>query len=277
MSLRRPALVTSAKTANWLQTVKRPQNALLRTVARRTSTTKGRGRLVCNALEMSDFDFIPKWLVFLRPEFSAFVILLGVYINIDKIRNKENPRKDSQKEWKMQEKALRERNVRSITAFEAKSFIDNKGYLLVDVRKEEDFAKRHARGSINVPLFVDRKTFSVSSSLKSLLLFTQGLKATEENMEFAKLVKAAQSEGQGIILVDESPLGTLNRTLNRATGTQCRALIAAYLLLSEMDESIDILHLDGGTNAMYKEGFPQEPRPGLSGNDNDTDNSSRMW
>ena len=47
--------------------------------------------------------------------------------------------------------------VRSITAFEAKSFIDNKGYLLVDVRKEEDFAKRHARGSINVPLFVDRK------------------------------------------------------------------------------------------------------------------------
>jgi rhodanese-related sulfurtransferase len=43
--------------------------------------------------------------------------------------------------------------VRSLTPFEAKSLVKNKGYVLLDVRKPEDFAKRHARGAINVPLF----------------------------------------------------------------------------------------------------------------------------
>lgn len=47
--------------------------------------------------------------------------------------------------------------VRSISPFEVKSLVNNKGYLIVDVRKPEDFAMRHARGSVNIPLFRNAK------------------------------------------------------------------------------------------------------------------------
>ena len=44
--------------------------------------------------------------------------------------------------------------VRSLTAFESKSMVNNKDYVLVDVRPAEQFATRHPRGAVNVPLFM---------------------------------------------------------------------------------------------------------------------------
>jgi hypothetical protein len=70
--------------------------------------------------------------------------------------------------------------------------------------------------------------------LRMLLLKSQGLTATTENPHFVEQMEAAAAavpQSGGIILVDDSPLGSLNRTPNVATGTQSRALVAAYLLL----------------------------------------------
>jgi hypothetical protein len=46
-----------------------------------------------------------------------------------------------------------------------------------------------------------------------------------------KQLEAAAPDEGGIILVDDSPNGSLNRTMNVATGTQSRALMAAFLVL----------------------------------------------
>ena len=51
------------------------------------------------------------------------------------VRNKENPRKDSQKEWKMQEKALRERNVHMVP--KASNSHDSRLVVLLRVARTE--------------------------------------------------------------------------------------------------------------------------------------------
>lgn len=277
MALPRPTRAASARTQAWLQSAGRAKN-ILRAVARSRATTNGRARLVCNALDFQDYVDAKRVLVFLRPEFTALIGVFFVYVYVDKFFNKGN-RKASQLDWPIQEKFLREKEVRSITPFEAKSLVTNKGYVLLDVRKNDDYEKRHLRGSLNVPLYVTATSVNPKSLLKAALLFSQGLTGTEENTKFVAEVAALVEKGQGIIVLDESSLGGLNRTLNRPTGTQSRALKAAYLLLSESDMEMDqpLLHLDGGINALYKEGYPQEPRPGLDGDNVDTSSSSKIW
>eukprot|EP00241_Pyramimonas_parkeae_P012220 CAMPEP_0114264194 /NCGR_PEP_ID=MMETSP0058-20121206/23026_1 /TAXON_ID=36894 /ORGANISM="Pyramimonas parkeae, CCMP726" /LENGTH=285 /DNA_ID=CAMNT_0001380751 /DNA_START=178 /DNA_END=1035 /DNA_ORIENTATION=+ len=228
------------------------------------------GRLVCHAATVA--QFIP----FLRPEFSLFVGAFALFVYLDKAKPQERLR-PSQEDWSVMERHLRQVDVRSISPFEVKSLVNNKGYLIVDVRKPEDFAMRHARGSVNIPLFRNAKSTSPKAFLRSALLATQGLKATEENELFTAQVAAQIPEGTGIVLVDESALGNMNRTMNKATGTKSRALIAAYMLsIADISTLGTILHCQGGVSALYEEGFPQEPRPGLRDDDgNRTDN--KIW
>jgi len=82
----------------------------------------------------------------------AFSFATFIYIRRQVLGDRKGPL--MQTPWKDMETRLRAAEVRSLTAFESKSLVNNKGYLLVDVRPAEEFAKRHPRGAVNVPLFV---------------------------------------------------------------------------------------------------------------------------
>lgn len=200
--------------------------------------------------------------------YGMFVFAFYGCVILSKELNKGKERPQTQTPWKQMAAALQERKVRSLTPFEAKSLVKNKGYVLLDVRKPEDFAKRHARGAINVPLFKNSEGTSGMDLLRTGLMKTQGLVATSENPTFVADVKALVPEGTGIITVDESVFGSLNRSKATAVPTQSRALMGAFLLdVTKAAEDTaglgPIMHLEGGTEALFQEGFPQDPRPGV--------------
>jgi rhodanese-related sulfurtransferase len=56
-----------------------------------------------------------------------------------------------------------------LTPFEAKSLVNNKGYVLIDVRMPSDFLKRHPRGAVNVPLFTTSKVNSHVKEAQQLI------------------------------------------------------------------------------------------------------------
>jgi len=82
----------------------------------------------------------------------AFGFATFIYVRRQVLGDRKGPL--MQTPWKDMELRLRAAEVRSLTAFESKSLVNNKSYLLVDVRPAEEYAKRHPRGSVNVPLFV---------------------------------------------------------------------------------------------------------------------------
>jgi len=176
---------------------------------------------------------------------------------------------------------LLEADVRSLTGYEAKSLVNNKGYVLIDIRPEEEFAVRHLRGSVNVPLFkvVDMtEELPLTERLRTGLMLSQGLAATRENPAFTDEVLAVMPEGAGIVVADGAGAScSLNSARAGATGTQSRALMAAYLLVLRRREAASasafgpIMHLEGGVGAMFEEGFPQVPRPGISDEDDEDD------
>lgn len=167
--------------------------------------------------------------------------------------------------WPEMESALREKQIRSLTPFEAKSLVNNKGYVLIDVRMPSDFLKRHPRGAVNVPLFTTSKSETPADVLKAGLLATMSIVATKENPFFVDMVRAeVKADTVGIVVVDDSKLGTLNRTYANNKATRCRAIVAIFCLLTDApDITIPISHSDGGVEALYNDGFPSEPRPGV--------------
>ena len=65
---------------------------------------------------------------------------------------------------------------------------------------------------------------------------------------------AIKEDTAGIVLVDQSELGTMNRSIANNRATQCRALVGIYCLLTDApDLGIPLAHAEGAA--------PLSPRP----------------
>ncbi|KAK3281031.1 hypothetical protein CYMTET_11163 [Cymbomonas tetramitiformis] len=213
-------------------------------------------------LTSSDVPLVLRFLPFLRPEFQVFTFGFLSFVLINRAMKKGSGQLTTPQAWKAQRSLLLEREVRSLNGYEAATLMRNGGYTLLDVRKPEDFKAKHTRGAINIPLFVSAEVRKPTQALKGAILSSQGIQATEENTTFREDVASQFPPSSKLMIVDDSIKGTLNRSVNRPLGQQSRALIAAWMLTSTFSYD-DVLHVEGGVEAMFAEGLPVEPRPGV--------------
>ena len=66
--------------------------------------------------------------------------------------------------------------------------LQSAGWTLLDVRPAEEFVESHAPGSVSVPLFGPIKVDSPSKLLKQLMYSANGMKGTDENVNFVEEV-----------------------------------------------------------------------------------------
>lgn len=66
--------------------------------------------------------------------------------------------------------------------------LQSAGYTLLDVRPAEEFVESHVPGSVSVPLFGPIKVDSPSKLLKQLMYSANGMKGTDENVNFVEEV-----------------------------------------------------------------------------------------
>eukprot|EP00240_Pyramimonas_obovata_P016119 CAMPEP_0118920986 /NCGR_PEP_ID=MMETSP1169-20130426/394_1 /TAXON_ID=36882 /ORGANISM="Pyramimonas obovata, Strain CCMP722" /LENGTH=302 /DNA_ID=CAMNT_0006861629 /DNA_START=118 /DNA_END=1026 /DNA_ORIENTATION=+ len=225
----------------------------------------GRTRLTCNSYVIeTGLPLIVFTPLIASAGFAVFLSASSVF-RVLTTRNFKREKTTATTQWVDQEVMLREKDIRSLTAFEAKSLITNKNYMIIDVRKPEEFQKRHVRGSVNVPLFTTSKADSPKDAIKTGILAALSMSATNENPFFVEMVRAALKEDTaGIIMVDSSEFGTLNRTMANNRATMSRSLVGIYCLLVDApDITIPIAHCEGGIYTLYAEGLPSEPRPGV--------------
>ena len=64
------------------------------------------------------------------------------------------------------------------------------GYTLLDVRPAEEFEESHPPGAVSVPLFGPIKVDSPSKLLKQLMYSANGMKGTDENVNFVEEARA---------------------------------------------------------------------------------------
>lgn len=232
------------------------------------ASATGRARLQCNATTVvsTGLPLIVYTPLFASAAFVAFYafssVIKGVATGGASLKKEKAT---ATTKWEQQEVVLREKDIRSLTAFEVKSLVTNKNYMIIDVRKPEEFQKRHVRGAVNVPLFTRTKVESPKDAVKAGILGALSISATNANPFFVEMVRAALKEDTGgIIMVDANDLGTMNRSIANNRATMCRALVGIYCLLVDApDITIPVTHCEGGIQTLYAEGLPSEPRPGV--------------
>mmetsp|Transcript_14445 Transcript_14445/g.25977 ORF Transcript_14445/g.25977 Transcript_14445/m.25977 type:complete len:361 (+) Transcript_14445:3-1085(+) len=155
---------------------------------------------------------------------------------------------------------LNENNVKSSTPLEVSKMM-RRGWVLVDVRRLDQFEESHAEGSVNVELF-QLLPFGGSprNALKFLLTSSQGATPVDPNPEFVDQVKQILSQRgvKGVILADAEG-GCLDDAEGQLGpyGASSRSLVAAYKLLSEGGVgSNKIGHLQYGLNYWFNEDLP---------------------
>lgn len=163
--------------------------------------------------------------------------------------------------WQETADALKAAGVRSVGGFEAISLVRNKGFKVVDVRTEDEHAKRRPRGAVPAPVYSGKPATEPLERVRELLLTSAGVRPTRPNLRFVEdVVGGVGDECPGVILVDDAP-----RT-GGGGRAQSRALVAALRLVTSGFETT-VVHCEGGVEALYAEGFPQVPRPGVPAED----------
>lgn len=163
--------------------------------------------------------------------------------------------------WFAKADAMKAAGLRSLSPKEAQSAM-GKGWLLVDVSPEEEYAAYHAAGSVNVPAVKigAGPEDNAVTSLRGALFSSQGVQATYENPNFVAEVKAAKAKAgaQGVIFCCAYG-GTLTASVNFPDGQASRSLLAAAkLIMDEKETAATVAHLRGGTPTWFKDGLPGE-------------------
>jgi rhodanese-related sulfurtransferase len=125
-----------------------------------------------------------------------------------------------------------------------------RGFVLVDVRRSDQFALYHAKGSRNAALYrlIDIRSGSPMQLLRALAFNAQNVDAVEEAPDFLETLRAATAGASGVIFADAEG-GSLEATPQRPYGQVCRALIAACALCDSGYKG-EVTHLVGGTDAL---------------------------
>jgi hypothetical protein len=162
------------------------------------------------------------------------------------------------------------RQVKGVSASEAAGLMRwPRSYVLVDVRRADQFAAFHASGARSRPLrtrapegkltgrsacagsrsaplyrLIDTKGGSPMQLLRALAFQAQNVDAVEDSPDFETELRAATSGAGGVILADAEG-GSLEVTPQRPYGQVSRSLFAAYALLNSGYKG-SVVHLNGG-------------------------------
>lgn len=140
----------------------------------------------------------------------------------------------------------------SLLVFSRSLFRASQGYRLLDVRPPEEYEAYHVAGSVNVPLFAPIKVDSISKAMKQALYAFNGMKGTDENVNFIRDVQAVLPASKLLVMCDSG--GSYEAKVGNVEGRRSRSLVAIYKLLVEAG-CTDVMHVEGGTRAWGEAGL----------------------
>ena len=156
--------------------------------------------------------------------------------------------------WKSAFELLKARNVKGVSASEAANLTRwPRSYVVVDVRRADQFDAFHAKGSRNAPLYRLIKPSSPWQALRAAAFQAQNVDPVEDNPEALDALRAALAGSSGAIFVDGEG-GSLVTTPQRPYGLVSRALLGAWQALELVGYKGAVVHLEGGLNAWFAAG-----------------------
>ena len=160
--------------------------------------------------------------------------------------------------WKSAFELLQARNVKGVSAKEAANLMRwPRSYVLVDVRRADQFAVHHAKESRNAPLYRLIEPTSPWQALRAAAFQAQNVDPVEDNPEAEAALRAALAGASGAIFVDAEG-GSLVSTAQRPYGLVSRSLLGCYQALELAGYKGAVLHLEGGLNAWFAAGLAGE-------------------
>jgi len=167
--------------------------------------------------------------------------------------------------WPVVHTFLTEKKLKSMPAAEVAKEVQSGKAVLVDIRDPVNFAKEHAEGSINVPLFRQVQGNSPFDIAKKVVMAGFAMAATERNPNFAdealeklpknkKIIVACSIGGTLVTTRSATMKNKVYADPERAFGRESRSLKACYELYQAGFKQIS--HLDGGVQQWRYQGFP---------------------
>ncbi len=157
-------------------------------------------------------------------------------------------------EWRSAFKFLVEKGVKGVSAKEAASLSRwPRSYVLVDVRRADQFETYHVKGSRSAPLYQLIEGNSPVQLLRRAAFQAQSVDPVEPNDAFLADVARAAGNAPGVVLLDAEG-GSLVATKTSPSGRLCRSLAAAYTLLSSGQFKGSVVFLEGGLNDAFASG-----------------------
>mmetsp|Transcript_24370 Transcript_24370/g.36564 ORF Transcript_24370/g.36564 Transcript_24370/m.36564 type:complete len:285 (+) Transcript_24370:47-901(+) len=157
---------------------------------------------------------------------------------------------------------LNEQGLKSLDPLEVRKKM-SQGWVLVDVRRADQFEESRAAGSVNVELF-KLLPFSMNfrEGLKYLITSSQGVTPVDPNPNFVEEVQSLLSQRgvKGVIFADAEGgcLDDAGGQLGKY-GASGRSLVAAYRMIAEGGEtSSKISHLKYGLNNWFDNELPAD-------------------
>lgn len=160
--------------------------------------------------------------------------------------------------WKSAFELLTERKVKGVSAAEAANLMRwPRSYVLVDVRRTDQYAVYHAVPSRNAPLYRLISPTTPWQAIRAAAFQAQNVDPVEDNPEAVESLRAALAGSGGAIFVDAEG-GSLESTQTRPYGLVSRSLLGAWQALALCGYKGTVLHLEGGLNAWFAAGLAGE-------------------
>eukprot|EP00873_Tetraselmis_striata_P022142 jgi/Tetstr1/442406/TSEL_030532.t1 len=168
--------------------------------------------------------------------------------------------------WPVVHTVLTQNKLKSITVEQAAKEVKSGKAILVDVRDPFSFARNHAEGSVNVPLFRGVQGNTAFDNVKKLVMAGFAMRATERNPEFQqdaiatlpknKKIIVSCAIGGSLVTTRTGNKGKVYKDPERAFGRESRSLKACYELYQAGYKNI--VHLEGGIQQWRYQGYPVE-------------------
>lgn len=162
--------------------------------------------------------------------------------------------------WSTCFEALRSKGLETVSAEEAARLVQSGEWVLVDVRRGDQFAVASPQGAVSVPLY-DKLVlggaggFDAGKLLKSVAYAFNGVDPIDPNPNFGEQVdKLTEGGRKGLIFACEAG-GTMRPSVNFPEGKASRSLQACYKAMEERGVS-RVKHLERGLFGWYQADLP---------------------
>jgi len=155
--------------------------------------------------------------------------------------------------WELMQEKFRANEIEQVMPRRAKELVDGEGWILLDVRPQVDYLKRHCWQARNCQYFkplvvTDLGTFG--KQVLSLAIFPERIRASyanvQENESFIDEIVDEDLWGKKVIVYDDvgGLIGT--KQMNFADGIQTPSLMAIHELIARGFGTENVKHMAGG-------------------------------